>query len=192
VARGSDRPKAAPDDPFEILHSFVNSQEEKLVRLRRLAADVGTDQKRLELEMNYLQMEINKIDSQSRKAALGGDPSLAEDFKARLSSSQRRMEDLQKQYSVVQETSNAIDRSIFDGRTLLDSFHSCMQSFKRMHYNQEVNNSLTVSSRVDSMVLIPTESVSKVAQLAILNELLSVESLSSDVNSNEDTDASRC
>ena len=56
------------EDPRETLDYSYKQQVEMLTRVRRGVADVATSRKRVELQMNSLQKEMNKRDTQARDA----------------------------------------------------------------------------------------------------------------------------
>ena len=65
------------EDPRETLDYSYKQQVEMLTRVRRGVADVATSRKRVELQMNSLQKEINKRDAQARSALGTGREDLA-------------------------------------------------------------------------------------------------------------------
>ena len=81
------------EDPRETLDYSYKQQVEMLTRVRRGVADVATSRKRVELQMNSLQKEINKRDDQARDALGEGREDLARaalQNKAQLQSQLRR------------------------------------------------------------------------------------------------------
>src|ERR1700751_3696563 len=56
------------EDPRETLDYSYQQQVEMLTRVRRGVADVATSRKRVELQMNSLQKEVNRRDNQARDA----------------------------------------------------------------------------------------------------------------------------
>src|ERR1700689_1169765 len=65
------------EDPRETLDYSYKQQVEMLTRVRRGVADVATSRKRVELQMNSLQKEIVKRDTQARDALSKGREDLA-------------------------------------------------------------------------------------------------------------------
>jgi len=57
------------EDPRETLDYSYQQQVEMLTRVRRGVADVATSRKRVELQMNSLQKEVDRRDNQARDAA---------------------------------------------------------------------------------------------------------------------------
>src|SRR5579859_1275839 len=91
------------EDPRETLDYSYKQQVEMLTRVRRGVADVATSRKRVELQMNALQKEINKRDTQARDALGKGREDLARaalQNKAQLVS---QYSDLETQFASLQE-----------------------------------------------------------------------------------------
>src|SRR5580658_7341196 len=68
------------EDPRETLDYSYQQQVEMLTRVRRGVADVATSRKRVELQMNSLQKEINRRDVQARDALGKGRADLETQF----------------------------------------------------------------------------------------------------------------
>jgi phage shock protein A len=91
------------EDPRETLDYSYKQQVEMLTRVRRGVADVATSRKRVELQMNSLQKEIDKRDAQARDALSKGREDLARaalQMKAQL---QSQYVDLDQQFTQLQE-----------------------------------------------------------------------------------------
>jgi phage shock protein A len=91
------------EDPRETLDYSYKQQVEMLTRVRRGVADVATSRKRVELQMNSLQKEINKRDTQARDALGKGREDLARaalQSKAQLA---QQYVDLESQFANLQE-----------------------------------------------------------------------------------------
>src|ERR1017187_3752527 len=90
------------EDPRETLDYSSQTQLELLKKVRRGVADVATSRKRVELQMNQLHQQANKLDDQARKALGLGREDLARDALTRKSSAQGQLNDLQVQYAQLQ------------------------------------------------------------------------------------------
>jgi phage shock protein A len=91
------------EDPRETLDYSYKQQVEMLTRVRRGVADVATSRKRVELQMNALQKEITRRDSQARDALGKGREDLA---RAALQSKAQlvtQYSDLEGQFANLQE-----------------------------------------------------------------------------------------
>src|SRR6476646_2859174 len=60
------------EDPRETLDYSYQRQLEMLTQVRRGVADVATSRKRVELQMNTLQQQQNKLERQARQALGAG------------------------------------------------------------------------------------------------------------------------
>src|ERR1700710_2071265 len=86
------------EDPRETLDYSYQRQLEMLTQVRRGVADVATSRKRVELQMNSLQQQQNKLDGQARSALGAGREDLAREALTRKSALQTQIGDLQTQY----------------------------------------------------------------------------------------------
>ena len=87
------------EDPRETLDYSYEKQLELLQKVRRGVADVATSRKRLELQMQQLQGQSDKLESQARAALAGGREDLAREALTRRSGLQTQITDLQSQYA---------------------------------------------------------------------------------------------
>jgi phage shock protein A len=90
------------EDPRETLDYSYQRQLEMLTQVRRGVADVATSRKRVELQMNTLQQQQDKLDRQARQALGGGREDLAREALTRKSALQSQLGDLQTQYQSLQ------------------------------------------------------------------------------------------
>jgi phage shock protein A len=91
------------EDPRETLDYSYKQQVEMLTRVRRGVADVATSRKRVELQMNSLQKEINKRDTQARDALSKGREDLARAALQNKGQLQGQYTDLENQFANLQE-----------------------------------------------------------------------------------------
>jgi phage shock protein A len=91
------------EDPRETLDYSYKQQVEMLTRVRRGVADVATSRKRVELQMNALQKEINKRDTQARDALSKGREDLARAALQNKAQLQNQYTDLDSQFASLQE-----------------------------------------------------------------------------------------
>jgi phage shock protein A len=90
------------EDPRETLDYSYQRQLEMLTQVRRGVADVATSRKRLELQMNSLQQQQNKLEGQAKQALSGGREDLAREALGRRSALQTQYADLETQYQSLQ------------------------------------------------------------------------------------------
>ncbi len=91
------------EDPRETLDYSYKQQVEMLTRVRRGVADVATSRKRVELQMNQLQKEIDKRTGQAKIALSSGREDLARAALQARAQLEGQYSDLQGQYSSLQE-----------------------------------------------------------------------------------------
>jgi phage shock protein A len=90
------------EDPRETLDYSYQRQLEMLTQVRRGVADVATSRKRLELQMNTLQQQQNKLEGQAKQALGAGREDLAREALGRRSTLQTQYADLETQYHSLQ------------------------------------------------------------------------------------------
>src|SRR5450631_1083871 len=90
------------EDPRETLDYSYQTQLELLQKVRRGVADVATSRKRVELQMNSLELSSNKLDKQARDALSAGREDLAREALSRKSGVQGQLADLNTQYTSLQ------------------------------------------------------------------------------------------
>src|SRR5881398_3354163 len=83
------------EDPRETLDYSYQTQLELLQKVRRGVADVATSRKRIELQMNQLELSSTKLDKQARDALSAGREDLAREALSRKSGVQGQLADLQ-------------------------------------------------------------------------------------------------
>src|SRR6478736_4385761 len=86
------------EDPRETLDYSYQRQLEMLTQVRRGVADVATSRKRLELQMNTLRQQQNKLDGQAKQALGAGREDLAREALGRKATLQGQISDLETQY----------------------------------------------------------------------------------------------
>src|SRR5258708_35679478 len=91
------------EDPRETLDYSYKQQVEMLTRVKRGVADVATSRKRVELQMNALQKEVNKRDVQARDALGKGREDLARAALQNKGQLQGQYADLEGQFASLQE-----------------------------------------------------------------------------------------
>ena len=89
------------EDPRETLDYSYQRQLEMLQKVRRGVADVATSRKRVELQMNQIQQQSNKLEKQARDA-LGRPRGPGPGSSDPRSSAQSQLSDLQAQYASLQ------------------------------------------------------------------------------------------
>jgi phage shock protein A len=90
------------EDPRETLDYSYQRQVEMLAKVRRGVADVATSRKRVELQMNQLQTQSDKLTEQAQKALGMGREDLAREALTRKSGLQAQVHDLTAQHAQLQ------------------------------------------------------------------------------------------
>src|ERR1700735_3022877 len=90
------------EDPRETLDYSYQRQLELLTKVRRGVADVATSRKRVELQMNQLQQQSNKLRDPARKGLGGGRDDLAREALTRKATAQGQLDELHTQYGPLQ------------------------------------------------------------------------------------------
>jgi phage shock protein A len=90
------------EDPRETLDYSYQRQLEMLTQVRRGVADVATSRKRVELQMNSLRQNQNKLEGQAKQALGAGRDDLAREALSRRAALQGQLTDLENQYHSLQ------------------------------------------------------------------------------------------
>jgi phage shock protein A len=90
------------EDPRETLDYSYQRQLEMLTQVRRGVADVATSRKRVELQMNSLRQQQNKLEGQAKQALGAGREDLAREALGRRASLGTQLTDLENQYTSLQ------------------------------------------------------------------------------------------
>ncbi len=98
----ANRALDAAEDPRETLDYSYQRQVEMLTKVRRGVADVATSRKRVELQLNQLQTQSDKLTQQAQKAISMGREDLAREALTRKSGVTGQVSDLQAQHAQLQ------------------------------------------------------------------------------------------
>ncbi len=90
------------EDPRETLDYSYQKQLELLQKVRKGVADVATSRKRIELQMNQLQQQADKLTGQAQQALGAGREDLAREALTRKSALTQQISDLQTQHGQLQ------------------------------------------------------------------------------------------
>src|SRR3954449_3178991 len=92
----------AAEDPRETLDYSYAQQQELIKKVRRGLADVATSRKRLELQLQQLQQQSDKLQSQAQQALSVGREDLAREALTRKAGLAQQISDLQTQHANLQ------------------------------------------------------------------------------------------
>jgi phage shock protein A len=118
------------EDPRETLDYSYQTQLELLQKVRRGVADVATSRKRVELQLNQLQLSSDKLDRQARDALGAGREDLAREALTRKSGVQSQVADLQTQYASLQGEEEKLTNASQRLQAKVDSFRTRKETIK--------------------------------------------------------------
>jgi phage shock protein A len=118
------------EDPRETLDYSYQTQLELLQKVRRGVADVATSRKRVELQMNSLQLSSNKLDKQARDALSAGREDLAREALSRKSGVQGQLADLNTQYTSLQGEEEKLTTASQRLQAKVDAFRTKKETIK--------------------------------------------------------------
>src|SRR5659263_467624 len=118
------------EDPLETLDYSYEKQLELLQQTRRGVADVATSRKRLELQMNQLKSNSDKLEQQGRAALAADREDLAREALSRRSGLQTQQADLQTQYQQLQSQEQQLTVAVQRLQAKIESFRTQKETIK--------------------------------------------------------------
>jgi phage shock protein A len=118
------------EDPRETLDYSYQQQLELLQRVRRGVADVATSRKRVELQINQLQQQSDRLDRQARDSLAAGRDDLAREALTRKSGLQSQLEGLNEQYASLQGEEEKLTQATQRLQTRVDQFRTRKETIK--------------------------------------------------------------
>lgn len=118
------------EDPRETLDYSYQRQLELLQKVRRGVADVATSRKRVELQANGLNTQIDKLTQQAQKALEVGREDLAREALTRRSGLQQQLADLQTQHAQLQAEEEKLTRASQRLQAKVDAFRTRKETIK--------------------------------------------------------------
>ena len=118
------------EDPRETLDYSYEKQLEMLQKVRRGVADVATSRKRLELQMQQLQQQSDKLDGQARAALQAGREDLAREALTRKSAVAQQVVDLQSQHADLQAQEEKLGQASQRLQAKVDAFRTKKETIK--------------------------------------------------------------
>jgi phage shock protein A len=101
-----------------------------LQKVRRGVADVATSRKRVELQINQLQQQSNKLDRQARDSLGAGREDLAREALTRKAGLQTQLDDLQGNYEQLQKEEEQLGQAASRLQTKVDAFRTRKETIK--------------------------------------------------------------
>lgn len=130
------------EDPRETLDYSYEKQLELLQKVRRGVADVATSRKRVELQMQGLQQQADKLDGQARAALQGGREDLAREALTRKSGLTSQLTDLQAQLSQLQDQEEKMVDASQRLQAKIDSFRTKKETIKAQYSAAEAQTKI--------------------------------------------------
>lgn len=118
------------EDPRQTLDYSYQRQLELLQKVRRGVADVATSRKRVELQANGLNTQVEKLNGQAKKALEVGREDLAREALSRKSGLQQQLADLQAQHAQLQGEEEKLVRASQRLQAKVDAFRTRKETIK--------------------------------------------------------------
>jgi len=130
------------EDPRETLDYSYTKQLELLQKVRRGVADVATSRKRLELQVQQLQQQSDKLDGQARAALSQGREDLAREALTRKSGLQTQISDLQTQHTSLQAEEEKLTLASQRLQAKVDAFRTKKETIKATYTAAEAQTKI--------------------------------------------------
>lgn len=130
------------EDPRETLDYSYQKQEELLRKVRRGVADVATSRKRLELQINQLRQQSDKLQTQARSALEGGREDLAREALTRRSGLESQINDLNAQLANLQAEEEKLTLASRRLQTKVDAFRTKKETIKATYTAAEAQTKI--------------------------------------------------
>jgi phage shock protein A len=118
------------EDPRQTLDYSYQRQLEMLTKVRRGVADVATSRKRVELQINQLQSQSDKLTEQAQKALSMGREDLAREALTRKSALTQQLADLQTQHVQLQGEEEKLTLASQRLQAKVESFRTRKETIK--------------------------------------------------------------
>ncbi|MCH9815719.1 MAG: PspA/IM30 family protein [Actinomycetia bacterium] len=130
------------ENPAETLDYSYEKQLELLQKVRRGVADVATSRKRVELQMQGLQQQNDKLEKQAKAALAGGREDLAREALTRRSSITTQLTDLSAQLATLQDQEEKMVIASKRLQTKIDSFRTKKETIKAQYSAAEAQTKI--------------------------------------------------
>ena len=130
------------EDPRETLDYSYQRQLEMLQKVRRGVADVATSRKRLELQMQQLQQQSDKLEGQGRQALAAGREDLAREALTRRSGVQQQLADLTTQHTALQAEEEKLTLASQRLQAKVDAFRTRKETIKATYTAAEAQTKI--------------------------------------------------
>jgi len=183
------------EDPRETLDFSYQQQVEMLTKVRRGVADVATSRKRVELQMNQLQKQVQTKESQARTALGQGREDLARAALEQKAGLQTQYQGLQSQYQGLQEQEEKLTLASQRLQTQVDAFRTRKETIKATYTAAEAQTRINeafsgISEEMGDIGLAIQRAEDKTAQMqaraGAIDELLASGALENHVGGTPD------
>jgi phage shock protein A len=130
------------EDPRETLDYSYQRQLEMLQKVRRGVADVATSRKRLELQLQQLQQQSDKLEGQGRQALAAGREDLAREALTRRSGVQQQQADLAAQHAALQGEEEKLTLASQRLQAKVDAFRTRKETIKATYTAAEAQTKI--------------------------------------------------
>ncbi len=130
------------EDPRETLDYSYEKQLELLQKVRRGVADVATSRKRVELQIQGLQNQADKLTEQAKAALAGGREDLAREALTRRSGLSAQLDDLQGQLTQLMAQEEKMVDAAQRLQTKIDSFRTRKETIKAQYSAAEAQTKI--------------------------------------------------
>ena len=130
------------EDPRQTLDYSYEKQLELLAKVRRGVADVATSRKRLELQLNSLSAQSDKLEAQARAALAGGREDLAREALTRKSGLTAQIADLQAQHAQLQDQEEKLVQASQQLQAKVEAFRTKKETIKANYSAAEAQSKI--------------------------------------------------
>jgi phage shock protein A len=130
------------EDPRETLDYSYQKQLELLQKVRRGVADVATSRKRLELQLQQLKGQSDKLQDQARQALAAGREDLAREALTRRSGVDQQMTDLAAQHAALQGEEEKLTLASRRLQAKVDAFRTKKETIKATYSAAEAQTKI--------------------------------------------------
>jgi phage shock protein A len=183
------------EDPRETLDYSYAQQQELIKKVRRGLADVATSRKRLELQLQQLQQQSDKLQAQAQQALSIGREDLAREALTRKSALQQQITDLQTQHANLQAEEEKLTAASTRLQAKVEAFRTKKETLKATYTAAEaqtnINEAFTgISEEMGDVGMAVQRAEDKTAQMqaraSAVDELVATGALTDAISDGKD------
>ncbi|HET7173709.1 MAG TPA: PspA/IM30 family protein [Nocardioidaceae bacterium] len=183
------------EDPRETLDYSYVKQTELLTKVRRGVADVATSRKRLEIQMQTLDQQSQKLQGQAQQALAAGREDIAREALTRKAGLQQQIADLQTQHAQLQEQEEKLGAASQRLQAKVESFRTQKETLKATYTAAEAQTKINeafsgVSEEMGNVGLAVERAQDKTAQMqaraSAIDELIAAGTLNDPIGGGKD------